>query len=94
MELWKELLSSDVGIMSAIVIATIIGMAGYYAWYFHKMVVDAEKIRTNVAERLAVAGNGCNPNPAAASTTPLAGRQARSVAGSARPSATRAGHAW
>ncbi|MEW9899987.1 DUF3149 domain-containing protein [Chitinivorax sp. PXF-14] len=43
MELWKELLSSDVGIMSAIVIATIIGMAGYYAWYFHKMVVDAEK---------------------------------------------------
>lgn len=32
--LLKELFTTDVGIMSAVVIAVTLGMAGYYAWYF------------------------------------------------------------
>ncbi|WP_137938431.1 DUF3149 domain-containing protein [Chitinivorax sp. B] len=42
MELWKELFSSDVGIMSAIVIAFIIGMAGYIGWFVRKHVKEEE----------------------------------------------------
>lgn len=32
--LLKELFTTDVGLMSAAVIAITLGMAGYYAWYF------------------------------------------------------------
>jgi hypothetical protein len=32
--LLKELFTTDVGLMSAAVIAITLGMAAYYAWYF------------------------------------------------------------
>lgn len=44
MELWSELFSDSVGIMSAAVIAFILVMAAYFAWYFiTHMMHDSEK---------------------------------------------------
>ncbi|MBB5019762.1 hypothetical protein HNQ59_003070 [Chitinivorax tropicus] len=42
MELWKELFSSEFGIMSAIVIAVVIGMGGYIGWFVRKHVKEEE----------------------------------------------------
>ncbi len=43
MELWSELFSDSVGIMSALVIAFLIGMAGWFAWYFITHMMNEEK---------------------------------------------------
>ncbi len=36
--LLKELFTTDVGLMSAAVIAITLGMAAYYAWYFRSHI--------------------------------------------------------
>lgn len=36
--LLKELFTTDVGIMSAVVIAITLGMAAYYTWYFRSHI--------------------------------------------------------
>ena len=45
MELWGELFSDSVGVMSALVIAFLIAMAIWFAWYFiSHMMKDSEKL--------------------------------------------------
>jgi len=44
MELWGELFSDSVGILSALVIAFLIAMAVWFVWYFiSHMMKDSEK---------------------------------------------------
>lgn len=44
MELWSELFSDSVGILSAAVIAFILVMAAYFAWFFiTHMMRESEK---------------------------------------------------
>jgi Protein of unknown function (DUF3149) len=44
MQLMIDLLSTDYGLMSAVVIAITLVMAGYYAWYFNQhMKQDCER---------------------------------------------------
>lgn len=43
MQLWKDFLTSDVGLMSAVVLGVILVMGGYYARFFIKHMQDDEK---------------------------------------------------
>jgi hypothetical protein len=38
MQLLKDFLMTDYGLMSAVVIAFTLGMAGYFSWYFSKHI--------------------------------------------------------
>ena len=42
MKLLQDLLSTDYGLMSLAVIVFILGMAGWYAWYFKRKMDEAE----------------------------------------------------
>jgi hypothetical protein len=44
MELWRQLFSDSVGIASALVIAIVVAMAVWFAWYFiTHMMRDSKK---------------------------------------------------
>lgn len=43
MQLWKDFLTSDVGLMSAVVLAVILVMGAYYTRYFIKHMHEDEQ---------------------------------------------------
>ncbi|AXK38362.1 DUF3149 domain-containing protein [Crenobacter cavernae] len=53
MELWKELLSSYVGILSLLTIVVAAGMVGYCVWLFVKKAREAEEAERRASGRLA-----------------------------------------